>query len=64
MANEESGDHYTPRDAIRTLVAILFSLDRDNLQNSGLIRSTYDPCVGTGGMLQSVLDKRQYQSKY
>jgi type I restriction enzyme M protein len=51
MANEESGDHYTPRDAIRTLVAILFSPDRDKLQDSGLIRSIYDPCVGTGGML-------------
>ena len=51
MANEESGDHYTPRDAIRALVAILFSPDKDKLQGSGLIRSIYDPCVGTGGML-------------
>ena len=48
MANEESGDHYTPRDAIRTLVAILFSPDKDKLQEPGLIRTIYDPCVGTG----------------
>jgi len=51
MANEESGDHYTPRDAIRTLVAILFAPDEEKLKGKGIIRSIYDPCVGTGGML-------------
>lgn len=51
MANEESGDHYTPRDAIRTLVAILFAPDEEKLRGNGIIRSIYDPCVGTGGML-------------
>ena len=51
MANEESGDHYTPRDAIRALVTILFAPDEEKLKESGIIRSIYDPCVGTGGML-------------
>ncbi len=51
MANEESGDHYTPRDAIKALVSILFAPEKENLKGSGIIRSIYDPCVGTGGML-------------
>ena len=50
-ANETSGDHYTPRDAIRLLVDLLFA-DKDvDLTEGGIIRSLYDPTAGTGGML-------------
>ena len=50
-ANETSGDHYTPRDIVRLLVTLLFEGDREDLQGEGKIRSVYDPCSGTGGML-------------
>jgi len=51
MSNETSGEHYTPRDVVNLLVAMLFSQDHDNLQGEGKVRSIYDPCCGTGGML-------------
>ncbi|MFJ6237046.1 N-6 DNA methylase [Streptomyces griseus] len=49
-SNAESGDHYTPRDAIDLLVDLLFAED-DNALSGEAIRSIYDPTVGTGGML-------------
>lgn len=49
-SNAESGDHYTPRDAINLLVDLLFAED-DNALAGDAIRSIYDPTVGTGGML-------------
>lgn len=54
MSNETSGEHYTPRDIVRLLVAMVFTSEKDNLSdNSGgvNVRSIYDPCCGTGGML-------------
>lgn len=50
-ANEEAGDHYTPRDIVKLLVCLLFEGDKHNLQGEGKIRSVFDPCCGTGGML-------------
>ena len=51
MSNETSGEHYTPRDVVRLLVSLVFSEDKDDLQGEGKIRSVFDPCCGTGGML-------------
>ena len=51
MSNEESGDHFTPRDIVKLLVSFVFGGDKGNLQGKGKIRSVYDPCCGTGGML-------------
>jgi len=51
MSNETSGEHYTPRDVVRLLVSLVFSPDKDNLKGSGRVRSIFDPCCGTGGML-------------
>lgn len=50
-ANETSGDHYTPRDAIRLLVDLLFAGRDVDLTEAEIIRSLYDPTAGTGGML-------------
>ncbi|MEJ2890574.1 type I restriction-modification system subunit M [Actinomycetospora aeridis] len=50
-ANETSGDHYTPRDAIRLLVDLLFAEKDVDLTEAGIVRSLYDPTAGTGGML-------------
>jgi len=51
MSNETSGEHYTPRDVVRLLVSLVFSVDKDDLQGEGKVRSIFDPCCGTGGML-------------
>ena len=51
MSNETSGEHYTPRDIVSLLVSLVFSTDKDKLQEKGKIISVFDPCCGTGGML-------------
>jgi type I restriction enzyme M protein len=51
MSNETSGEHYTPRDVVKLLVSLVFSENREDLQGEGKIRSIFDPCCGTGGML-------------
>lgn len=51
MSNETSGEHYTPRDAVKLLVALIFSENKEDLEGEGKIRSIFDPCCGTGGML-------------
>lgn len=51
MSNETSGDHYTPRDVVTLLVSLLFSGEDENLKGKGIVRSLFDPCSGTGGLL-------------
>ncbi len=51
MSNEESGDHFTPRDVVKLLVSFVFGGNMADLQGEGKIRSVFDPCCGTGGML-------------
>lgn len=51
MSNETSGEHYTPRDVVRLLTSLVFSENKDHLKGEGIIRSIFDPCCGTGGML-------------
>jgi type I restriction enzyme M protein len=51
-SNETPGEHYTPRDAIRLMVDLLFSTDEDpTLTKEARIVTLYDPTAGTGGML-------------
>ena len=50
QANEEAGDHFTPREVIRLMVSILLSPEPD-LGASYKVKTIYDPACGTGGML-------------
>ncbi len=50
QANEEAGDHFTPREVIRLMVQLLFTHEED-VFTPGISRSVYDPTAGTGGML-------------
>ncbi len=50
-SNEEAGEHYTPRDAIRLMVDLLFAEKDNDLTEAGVVRTIYDPTAGTGGML-------------
>ena len=51
MSNETSGEHYTPRDVVKLLVSLVFSSDKEKLNQPDKLLSIYDPCCGTGGML-------------
>lgn len=46
-SNEEAGEHYTPRDAIKLMVDLLFAEDSKALLEPGTVRSIYDPTAGT-----------------
>lgn len=50
QANEEAGDHFTPREVIRLMVNLIFS-DEEDVFKKGIYKSIYDPTAGTGGML-------------
>lgn len=51
LSNETAGEHYTPREVIQMMVEILFSTEKKALQRQHLVKTVYDPCCGTGGML-------------
>lgn len=50
QANEEAGDHFTPREVIRLMAHIMYTDDED-VYKPNIIRTIYDPTCGTGGML-------------
>ena len=50
QANEEAGDHFTPREVITLMVSLLFTYD-DLVYREGKVIKIYDPTCGTGGML-------------
>ena len=51
LSNETAGEHFTPRDAIRLMVNLIFIEDDTALTKPSVVRSLYDPTAGTGGML-------------
>jgi len=51
LSNETAGEHFTPREVIKLMVALLFIADDEALTKPGIVRSIYDPTAGTGGML-------------
>ena len=55
QANEEAGEHFTPREVIRLMVNLLLAPEQD-LRKSHVVKTIYDPACGTGGML-SVAEK-------
>ncbi|MBB2923191.1 class I SAM-dependent DNA methyltransferase [Cellulomonas cellasea] len=50
-SNATAGDHFTPRDAVRLVVDLIFAEDNEALGEKGAVRTVYDPTAGTGGML-------------
>ncbi len=49
--NENPGEHFTPREVIRLMVDLLLAQDTKTLRQEHIVRTVYDPCCGTGGML-------------
>ncbi len=56
QANEEAGDHFTPREVIRLMTHLVYTGEED-VYKPGVYREIYDPACGTGGML-SVSEER------
>jgi len=50
QANEEAGDHFTPREVIQLMANLLYTNEQD-VYKPGIYRTIYDPACGTGGML-------------
>ena len=55
--NEEAGEHFTPREVIGLLSKLILLPEKNNLSQEGIIRTVYDPAVGTGGMLSIVSEQ-------
>ncbi len=53
MSNETAGEHYTPREVIDLMVALLLhgATSEELTANPMPVRTVYDPAAGTGGML-------------
>ena len=53
QANEEAGDHFTPREVINLMVNLVFASggDQDTAFEDRKLITVYDPTCGTGGML-------------
>lgn len=50
QANEEAGDHFTPREVIHLMAQLVYTEEED-VYKPGIVRTIYDPTCGTGGML-------------
>ena len=55
--NENPGEHFTPREVVRLMVNLMVAADRDFLDDPSIIRTIYDPCCGSGGMLTEAKDR-------
>lgn len=51
QSNETAGEHFTPRDVIELMYKVVFSTEKEELSQPGIIRTIYDPTLGTGGMV-------------
>ena len=49
--NENPGEHFTPRDVVHLMVGLMLAGDESNISGEGVVRTVYDPCCGSGGML-------------
>src|SRR5438876_1229051 len=49
--NENPGEHFTPRDVVHLMVDLMLAGDEARIRTKGAVRSVYDPCCGSGGML-------------
>jgi type I restriction enzyme M protein len=49
--NENPGEHFTPRDVVHLMVDLMLAGDESRIRRPGVVRTVYDPCCGSGGML-------------
>ena len=49
--DENPGEHFTPRDVVHLMVDLMLAGDEARIARPGVVRTVYDPCCGSGGML-------------
>lgn len=49
--NENPGEHFTPRDVVHLMVDLMLAGDENRITRKGVVKTVYDPCCGSGGML-------------
>jgi len=49
--DENPGEHFTPRDVVHLMVDLMLAGDETRIRTPGAVRTVYDPCCGSGGML-------------
>jgi type I restriction enzyme M protein len=54
--NENPGEHFTPRDVVHLMADLMLAGDERSIRASGVVRTVYDPCCGSGGMLTITKD--------
>ena len=59
--NEEAGEHWTPRDAVKLMTRLIFDPVADKIPNG--LYTIYDGAMGTGGMLTVAEETLQVLSK-
>ncbi|HEV2582201.1 MAG TPA: class I SAM-dependent DNA methyltransferase, partial [Ktedonobacteraceae bacterium] len=62
--NENPGEHFTPREVIRLMVNLLLAQDEAALKREHIVRTVYDPCCGSGGMLTIAKERIAELSKH
>lgn len=54
--DENPGEHFTPRDVVHLMVDLMLAGDESRISGAGVVRTIYDPCCGSGGMLTIAKD--------
>ncbi len=54
--DENPGEHFTPRDVVHLMVDLMLAGDENRIASPSVVRSVYDPCCGSGGMLMIAKD--------
>ncbi|MBN2560402.1 MAG: SAM-dependent DNA methyltransferase [Phycisphaerae bacterium] len=54
--NENPGEHFTPREVIHLMASLLLAADEAMIRKDHIVRTVYDPCAGSGGMLTITKD--------
>ena len=49
--DENPGEHFTPCDVVHLMVDLMLAGDEASISGPGVVRTVYDPCCGSGGML-------------
>ena len=57
--DENPGEHFTPREVIRLMVNLLLTRDKEALAEKHIVRTVYDCCCGSGGMVTIAKERIQ-----
>lgn len=53
---ESMGEHFTPRDIVNLTTNLVLSEEDEKFSQAGVIKTIYDPTLGTGGFLSAATD--------